>query len=168
MRREHVSPIRHGHFHPPVGGRALLTGPPRAIAGIDSCARLSFAELYATTGIIGQRLSDKAKELAGRPVVIAGYMAPPLDAAANFFVLTRAPLPTCPFCDPLVSWPDDLVLSLQGDVAAFADPDLSIEVAGILDIGRKPDPRTGANRLVRLLDAQWRMVVAKNPPTQPG
>jgi hypothetical protein len=163
MRSTDVIPVRHAHRHAAVS-RAERADFGGVAAAVDPLARLRFSELYATTGIIGLRLSEKARDLAGRAVVITGYMAPPLDTRAGFFVLTRAPTPTCPFCDPLVSWPDDLVLSLQGDSGgAFADPDLSVEVSGILDIGRKADPRTGAVRLVRLLDAAWRAVPAKPP-----
>ena len=157
MRREQLHPLRHGHRHPPAH-RLLLPPPPVAASSTGSYPRLSFAELYATQGVIGQRLSQKARELAGKPVTITGYMAPPLDAGAGFFVLTRAPMPSCPFCDPLVSWPDDPVLSLQPSLAGFSDPDMAIEVSGILDVGRKADPFTGAVRLVRLLDVEWRVV----------
>jgi hypothetical protein len=160
MRREQLHPIRHGHRHPPSYG-LLLPPPPRATTSAESYPRLSIAELYATQGVIGQRLSAKALDLAGKPVTIMGYMAPPLDARAGFFVLTRAPMPSCPFCDPLVSWPDDPVLSLQRSTAPFGDPDMAIEVTGILDVGRKADPYTGAIRLVRLLDVEWRLV---SPP----
>lgn len=158
MRREQLHPIRHGHRHPP-SFRLLL--PPPVTASAEPYPQLSFAELFATQGVIGQRLSAKARDLAGKPVTITGYMAPPLDAGAGFFVLTRAPMPSCPFCDPLVSWPDDPVLSLQRSTAPFSDPDMAIEVSGILDIGRRADPYTGAIRLVRLLDVEWRPV---SPP----
>lgn len=159
MRREQLHPIRHGHRHP--SSHRLLLPPPSVATSGGPHLRLSFAELYATQGVIGQRLSAKAQDLAGKPVTITGYMAPPLDAEAGFFVLTRAPMPSCPFCDPLVSWPDDPVLSVQRSTAGFCDPDMAIEVTGILDVGRKTDPYTGAIRLVRLLDVEWRLV---SPP----
>jgi hypothetical protein len=156
MRREQLHPIRHGHRHP-TSHRLLLPPPPPVTSG-GPYLRLSFAELYATQGVIGQRLSARAQDLAGKPVMISGYMAPPLDAAAGFFVLTRAPMPSCPFCDPLVSWPDDPVLSVQQSTAGYCDPDMAIEVTGILDVGRKADPYSGAIRLVRLLDVEWHLV----------
>jgi hypothetical protein len=156
MRREQLHPIRHGHRHP--ASYRLLLPPPLTATSAEPCPRLSFAELYATQGVIGQRLSPKAQDLAGKLVTITGYMAPPLDFGAGFFVLTRAPMPSCPFCDPLVSWPDDPVLSVQRSAAGFCDPDMAIEVTGILDVGRKADPLTGAVRLVRLLDVEWRLV----------
>jgi hypothetical protein len=162
MRREQVHPVRHGHRHPP-NYRFLLPPPLRIPQGAEPYPRLNFAELYATKGVIGQRLADKARELAGARVTIGGYMAPPLDTGAGFFVLTRAPMPSCPFCDPLVSWPDDPVFSLQGSTAAFSDPDMAIEVTGILDVGRKADPYTGAIRLVRLLDVEWRLAALTDP-----
>lgn len=151
MRRDEM-PSMHSLAH--AVSRAGVPSP--ALADTAGYERLNFSELYATTGIIGLRLSEKAKDLAGRRVAIGGYMAPPLEAGAGFFVLLRAPAPACPFCDPAMRWPDDIVLSLAGGDPRLTDPDRPIEVVGILDIGLKPDRRTGAPRLVRLLDAGWR------------
>jgi hypothetical protein len=85
-------------------------------------------------------------------------MAPPDLARSNFFVLTRAPVITCPFCDPGTSWPDDVVVALLEHDSAFVDPGQAIEVVGELELGRKLDPCTGAMRLVRLRDACWEPV----------
>ena len=78
----------------------------------DNYPVLRFKDIYATVGIIGLRLADRAKELAGQPVWVRGYMAPPAVAEGDFFVLTRSPVFTCPFCDPGAGWPDDVVLAL--------------------------------------------------------
>ncbi len=63
----------HGLAH--RGG--LIAAPPMDFAphivALDNFLRLSFNEIYATTGIIGLRLGEKAKDLAGQPVVITGY-----------------------------------------------------------------------------------------------
>ena len=93
------------------------------------------------------RLGAKAKDLAGQPVVIKGYMAPPLVDEGDFFVMTRAPVVTCPFCDFGSSWPDDIVLTQLEKPSGFVEPFQAIEVAGVLDLGAKPDARTGATRL---------------------
>jgi hypothetical protein len=116
---------------------------------------LGFKDIYATVGAIGLRLTDRARDLAGEPVRIRGYMAPPDLERGDFFVLTRAPVVTCPFCDPGTSWPDDVVLALLERDSAFIDPAAAIEVVGELELGAKLDPATGAIRRVRLRDARW-------------
>jgi hypothetical protein len=82
-------------------------------------------------------------------------MAPPDLDQGDFFVVTRAPVFTCPFCDPGTNWPDDMVLALLERDGCFVDPSQPIEVVGELELGAKLDLRTGAMRLVRLRDARW-------------
>lgn len=144
----------HGRSH----GFLLL---PQEVAQLpratDNYPVLAFREIYATTGVIGLRIGDSAKELAGRPVRIRGYMAPPLIDQGNFFILTRSPVITCPFCDPSAGWPDDVVLVHLEQDSRFIDPAQMIEVAGCLEIGAKLDEHTGMMRLVRLRDGQWHL-----------
>jgi hypothetical protein len=121
----------------------------------DNYPLLGFKDIYATVGIIGLRLGSRARELAGQPVRVRGYMAPPALAEADFFMLTRSPVIACPFCDPAVGWPDDVVLALLERDSRFVDPGQLIEVAGELELGVRMDTRTGAPRLVRLRDARW-------------
>ncbi len=147
----------HGRNH-----RALL--PADAFAPLptahDNYPVLGFKDIYATTGVIGLRLGERAKELAGQPVRVRGYMAPPDAEMGDFFMLTRSPVIACPFCDPRVGWPDDIVLALLERDSRFIDPGHAIEVVGELEIGARIDPHTGALRLVRLRDARWQPVGA--------
>lgn len=157
-----VSP--HGQKHPgllPADAFAPLPG------GTHNLEQLSFKEIYATVGAIGLRLGARAKELAGMPVRIRGYMSPPDLERSDFFVLTRAPFFTCPFCDPGAVWPDDVVLALLERDSSFVDPHQAIEVVGELELGAKLDLRTGATRYVRLRDARWQPV-ASPPFKQPS
>ena len=147
----------HGRNHVALLTRASF---PRLPHATDNHPVLAFREIYATTGIIGLRIGDRAKELAGQPVRVRGYMAPPVVDEADFFMLTRSPVVTCPFCDPGTGWPDDVVLALLERDSRFIDPAQEIEVAGLLEIGPRLDPRTGALRLVRLVDARWQPVGA--------
>jgi hypothetical protein len=148
----------HGLAHKTIADASAPTDFARAIGAADNYPRLTFGEIYETTGIIGLRLGAKAKDLAGQPVVIKGYMAPPLVDEGDFFVMTRAPVVTCPFCDFGASWPDDIVLTQLEKPSGFVEPFQAIEVAGVLDLGAKHDPRTGALRLVRLKEASWRII----------
>src|SRR6266540_1386455 len=79
-------------------------------ARADDATPLGFAELYAARGVLGIELSSKTKTLAGRPVKILGFMAPPLKPDVRFFVLTRAPVALCPFCNSDADWPSDIVV----------------------------------------------------------
>src|SRR4029453_16320731 len=59
---------------------------------------LQFAEFYQGGGARGLILSDKLVALHGQRVVMAGFMAPPLKPALDFFLLPLIPLALCPFC----------------------------------------------------------------------
>ena len=54
--------------------------------------------------------SKNAQKLNGNEVKVFGFMAPPLKAEANFFVLTKMPMSVCPFCESEADWPDDILL----------------------------------------------------------
>ena len=143
---------QHARKHP--GLRPAEAFPPLPSAA-HNYPLLDFKDIYATVGAIGLRVGARAKELAGNPVRIRGYMAPPDLEQGDFFVLTRAPAFTCPFCDPGTNWPDDVVLALLERDTHFIDPAQPIEVVGSLELGAKLDIATGAMRLVRLQDARW-------------
>lgn len=146
---------QHGRKHPGLLPAEAFSPLP---GGTHNLEQLSFKEIYATVGAIGLRLGERAKHLAGAPVRIRGYMAPPDVERSDFFVLTRAPVFTCPFCDPGTVWPDDVVLALLERDSAFVDPHQPIEVVGELELGAKLDLRTGAMRYVRLKDARWQPI----------
>ncbi|HEV8015811.1 MAG TPA: hypothetical protein VGP48_09775 [Stellaceae bacterium] len=143
---------QHGRNHPGLMPADAFAPLPPAT---HNYPLLGFKDIYATVGAIGLRLAERARGLAGAPVRIRGYMAPPDLERGDFFVLTRAPIVTCPFCDPGTSWPDDVVLALLERDSAFVDPAMAIEVVGELELGAKLDPCTGAIRRVRLRDARW-------------
>ena len=82
-------------------------------------------------------------------------MAPPLRADSNFFVLTRRPMATSPFCSSSADWPTDIVAiytKRQVKVIAFNIP---IAVTGVLELGTYKDPELGFVSRVRLADAGY-------------
>ena len=115
---------------------------------------LKFSELYTT----GVELTPKAKSLAGKEVTMSGFMAPPLKAEADFFVLTRAPMAVCPFCDSQMDWPDDIVLVKLDDSVAFTPFNRRITVTGRLEVGFVKDSETGFVSFVRLISANYGQV----------
>src|SRR5262245_65506779 len=70
---------------------------------------LQFSEFYQGGGARGLILSDKLVALHGQRVVMAGFMAPPLKPAIDFFVLTRVPMALCPFCASDAHTTEDLL-----------------------------------------------------------
>src|SRR5262249_55572033 len=111
---------------------------------------LQFSELYAGGGARGLILSTKLTSLHGKRVVMAGYMAPPLKPALDFFVLTRVPLALCPFCASDAQWPEDIVFVRMPQGQTVTQAAARVQVVGRLEVGTKPDAATGFVSLVRI------------------
>ena len=127
-----------------------------AAAGPARAATLSFGQLYGPVTADGIQLSDAARRLVGTTVTLPGFMAPPLKAESDFFVLTRYPMSICPFCSNAADWPVDIVLVKLGEAAQTVSPSYSIEVTGVFEHGMQVDSQTRFVSLVRLVDAIWR------------
>jgi hypothetical protein len=140
-----------------AGGLACGNVLPRPAGAAE---RLQFSELYKGAGILGLQMSDKLRSLAGKPVEMAGFMAPPLKAEARFFVLTREPLSLCPFCNSDADWPADIVVVLLRDEIRFVQSNQAIVTAGVLELGSKLDPQTGFVSQIRLVDAEYRKLTS--------
>jgi hypothetical protein len=111
---------------------------------------LSFEDLYSRVTVRGVEFSPKLKSLNGKRVVMEGYMAPPLKPRLTFFVLTKLPLATCPFCSSAADWPPDIVLVILPKGREVEPVTSRIRVLGRLEIGVKEDPETGFVSLVRI------------------
>ncbi|HVO90069.1 MAG TPA: hypothetical protein VMV45_16125 [Casimicrobiaceae bacterium] len=121
-------------------------------------ATLRFDELYAKQSVLGLELSTKAKSLDGRSVRILGYLAPPLKPEVKFFVLTRAPVALCPFCNSDADWPSDIVVVYPREGLRSTQDGLPVAVTGKLELGSRIDPDTGFVSLVRVVDAECALV----------
>lgn len=131
-----------------VTSAAALTVPYVARADEDA---IRLRDFYARGG----GLSDLALELEGKPVRVAGFMAPPLKADSTFFVLTKQPMSVCPFCETEADWPDNIMAvytQRKFRVVAF---NRKIETSGILSLGAFRDPETGFLSMVRIEDARF-------------
>jgi hypothetical protein len=130
---------------------ALVPTPRTALTFDESPVPITFEEFYdgfdIRTGLI---LSDKLVSLDGQTVVMEGYMAPPLKAEIDFFVLTRIRLAFCPFCSTAADWPDDIALVYMPPDQTTTALDKPIRVEGRLDVGLSVDSETGMVSLVRL------------------
>ena len=74
------------------------------------------------------QFSEKVQHLNGKKVVIQGFMAPPLKAEADFFVLTREPVALCPFCQSDADWPDNILVVYLDERQNFVQNNTTIEV----------------------------------------
>lgn len=119
-------------------------------AGAQATPSLKFSELYGRVTVRGVEYSDKLKALSGKKIVMSGYMAPPLKPKLDFFVLTREPMATCPFCTTAADWPADIVLVIMPPGKELEPSVRGLTVTGRLDIGVKKDEETGFVSLVRL------------------
>ena len=129
---------------------ALRPTPRNPVIFGERPVRLSFDEFYdgynVRTGLI---LSDKLVSLDGQEVIIEGYMAPPLKAELDWFVLTRIQLAYCPFCSTAADWPDDIALVYLQD-SAIRPTEKPLRLHGRLEVGPSVDPETGMVSLVRI------------------
>ncbi|NQZ29624.1 MAG: hypothetical protein HRU06_00015 [Oceanospirillaceae bacterium] len=97
--------------------------------------------------------SDYANVEVGKPVFISGYMAPPLKANANFFVLTARPMSVCPFCETEAEWPDDILLVYTKRPVEVISYNTRITTKGILQLGTQTDSSTGFVSRVRMISS---------------
>lgn len=112
---------------------------------------LKFRDLY----VRGRELTATALSMEGQRVSMIGYMAPPLKPEIDFFVLTKLPMSTCPFCETEAQWPDDIVLAHADrpvEVVRYTD---LIRVRGVFETGFKTDEDTGFMSFIRLQDITY-------------
>lgn len=133
-----------------AGALPLTLWLPRALAQSASMPTLKFSELYGRVTVRGVEYSDKIKSLSGQTVRMSGYMAPPLKPRLDFFVLTKQPMSTCPFCTTAADWPADIVLVIMPKGRELDPTTRGLQITGRLDIGVKKDEDTGFVSLVRL------------------
>jgi len=135
-----------------AAGAGLLAAARPALAATPA---LGFDDLYASFGVLGLEFSDKVKSLTGEKIVMDGFMAPPLKAEAQFFVLTQIPMALCPFCSTDADWPDNIMVVYLRRRQTFTQPNQVIRVNGRLERGHWIDPDTGFVSQLRLRDASF-------------
>lgn len=149
------SRIRSGFFSYRAAVRALcallLLGS--ATVSADSSQTLTFDEFYSKVGVLGLEFSERVKSLSGKEIEITGFMAPPLKAESQFFVLTKMPMAMCPFCSSDADWPEDILVVYLSQRQTFVQNNAMIKVTGILEYGSWRDPETGFVSQLRLRDA---------------
>jgi len=115
---------------------------------------IAFGEFYHQS-VLGIKLTPKLVGLVGKQVTVVGFMAPPLRATGNFFVLTRQPVSLCPFCNTDADWPADILVVYLKDDQTFSQRNRPLAVTGRLEIGSYTDPGTGFVSQVRLVGSHY-------------
>lgn len=130
-----------------TGGLALAT-PSLLLAAAPP---LKLREFYNKDG----SFSDLALERVGQRITVMGFMAPPLKADSQFFVLTKKPLAVCPFCETEADWPDDIIAVYMRRKYRVISFSRKIETTGTLALGRFRDPETGFLSMARIEHAKF-------------
>ncbi|WP_172300281.1 hypothetical protein [Pseudoruegeria sp. HB172150] len=130
---------------------SALAAPFVSPASAANDNTLKMRELYG----MGHGFSDLAYQLDGNRITVEGYMAPPLKADSQFFVLTRIPMSVCPFCETEAEWPDDIMAIYTKRVIDVVPFNVKIKTSGLLEMGSYKDPDTGFLSLIRLTDATY-------------
>ncbi len=137
-----------------AGLLSLATFPSKAVAATAEV--LTFDTLYESFGVLGLKFSAQVLALKGKQVSISGYMAPPLRAESDFFVLTKNPLSICPFCQSDADWPLDIMVVYLSEASPLVTAGAKVMVSGILDIGSFIDPDSGFVSQLRVRNASYR------------
>lgn len=135
--------------------RALLTSATAAIATpslvFGQSAPIKLRDLYARDGSFSSIVTDNK----GARLLVEGFMAPPLKANANFFVLTKMPMSVCPFCETSTEWPSDIAAVYMKRRLNVSPFNVRIFVSGIVETGELRDEDTGFVSMLRLSDAVY-------------
>jgi len=137
-----------------AGLLSLATSPSKAV--VATAEVLTFDTLYESFGVLGLKFSAQVLALKGKQVSISGYMAPPLRAESDFFVLTKNPLSICPFCQSDADWPLDIMVVYLSEASPLVTAGAKVMVSGILDIGSFIDPDSGFVSQLRVRNASYR------------
>jgi len=146
---------------PPLGPSlvpVLADLAAQAVHAAGEAEPLKFSELYSGASVFGLTFSDRLLSLAGRRVVMVGFMAPPIKPDLDFFVLTKSPMALCPFCATDADWPDDIVFVRMKDRRTVRPTEKPIRVEGTLEVGSKVDQATGFVSLVRIIADEVRVL----------
>lgn len=134
--------------------RTFLTATaalPFAQPVLASSGPFKLREIYARGGAF----SELAMQLQGERITVEGFMAPPLKAESQFFVLTKMPMSVCPFCEDAAEWPADILAVYTKRIVDVIPFNVGIDVTGVLEIGEYRDPETGFVSLIRMQDATY-------------
>jgi len=144
-------------MHRPTRRHLLCLLPAASLSTALPTRLLAQVEPIRLRDLYNRDMSFSALALSheGERITIAGFMAPPLKAESQFFVLTKMPMAVCPFCEPGMPWPDDILAVYAKRVVNFIPFNVPIQTTGVLELGDYVDPELGFYSKVRLTDATY-------------
>ena len=118
-------------------------------------APLEFGTFHARVVQGGIDYAEVLLAAQGELVALEGFMAPPLKPRVEWFMLTRYPMQTCPYCSDGADWPPDVVLVIVQDGRRLdARPHTDrLRIVGRLELGLESDVEAGIS-LIRIVDAR--------------
>lgn len=128
---------------------AMITAPFVATGAVAAEPQVRLRDLYEKD----MSFTPFARDHQGQRVAIEGFMAPPLKADSNFYVLTNIPMAVCPFCSSEAEWPNDILAVYAQRVVNVIPFNVRIVTRGTLELGTYTDPELGFVSRVRLVDA---------------
>lgn len=137
-------------------GAALLAGcPPLCLGGgaLAQPAKLALDQLYDPPDLAANNFAPSVRALAGRDVVVDGFVAPHVQGNAPFHIVTPRPINTCPHCGGQ-AMPADALLAYIPPRDTPLPVGRRTLVAGRLELGAARDVTTGFLSTARLRNAQ--------------
>lgn len=128
---------------------AMIAAPFVATGAVAAEPQVRLRDLYEKD----MSFTPFAQDHEGQRVAIEGFMAPPLKADSNFYVLTNIPMAVCPFCSSEAEWPNDILAVYAQRVVNVIPFNVRIVTRGTLELGTYTDPELGFVSRVRLVDA---------------
>lgn len=138
-----------------LAGAALIAGCPHVVphAALARSAKLALDQLYDPPDLAATNFAAPVRALAGREVVVDGFIAPHASGTAPFHIVAARPITTCPHCGAQAMPADALLAYLP-----LRDAPLPVGrralISGRLELGAARDVTTGFLSTARLRDAQ--------------
>lgn len=134
-----------------LAGAALIAGCPHA--ALARPAKLALDQLYDPPDLAATNFAAPVRALAGRQVVVEGFIAPHASGNAPFHIVASRPIATCPHCGAQAMPADALLAYVPPRYMPLPVGGRSL-IAGRLELGAARDVTTGFLSTARLRDAQ--------------
>ncbi len=130
---------------------AYLAGGAGRFALATTHTFLKFSDIW----LPGMKISEKAKQLHGKPVVMRGFMSPTPNPDEPAFVLTKIARPIPPGVGEIDEYPDDAILVRLAEPQPLLPYNVPIKTTGTLEVGTQIDEATNFVSRVRIVGAKY-------------
>jgi len=134
-----------------LAGAALVAACPHA--ALARPAKLALDQLYDPPDLAATNFAAPVRALAGREVVVEGFIAPHASGNAPFHIVASRQIITCPHCGAQ-AMPADALVAYVPPRDAPLPVGRPVLISGRLELGSARDVTTGFLSTARLRDAQ--------------